>query len=371
MIELTGITWDHPRGYAPLQGNAQVRGVRVNWERRSLKDFGDASLVDLAKRFDLLVLDHPHAGEAAAGGSLLPLDDLLPAEEIEGIRLPANGPSFESYRYAGHLWALPVDAACQVASFRRDVVQAAAVPSNWDEAFRLAEDLRRSGQSMGLALCPTDAMCSFLTLCAQMGDGPGDSRWILNETAVAALARLEALRDACHAECLEWNPIDLYEHMAGGGPVVYCPLAFGYNNYSRAGATGYPLGFCSIPGGIGALLGGAGIGISAHSSYPAEAARYAAWICGADIQSGNYLCDGGQPAHGAAWGSPCADELCGGFFSGTIRTLHNAFVRPRRAGWPEFQEALGDMIHTHLAARRSRDETCAAMRGLHHQFFNS
>jgi len=76
MTRLKGITWDHPRGYAPLHACAQWEYVVVDWEVRSLKDSGDASLAQLAAQYDLLIFDHPHCGEAAQG-ALLPMDAYL------------------------------------------------------------------------------------------------------------------------------------------------------------------------------------------------------------------------------------------------------------------------------------------------------
>ncbi len=72
MIALRGITWDHPRGYQPLAASADPYaaefGVRVTWDRRSLKDFGDAPIDLLAADYDLLIIDHPHMGLAAEAG---------------------------------------------------------------------------------------------------------------------------------------------------------------------------------------------------------------------------------------------------------------------------------------------------------------
>src|SRR2546426_6150752 len=53
---LTGITWNHTRGYVPLVATAQrfedlTGGVEIRWQKRSLKDFGDAPLEKLSKRF--------------------------------------------------------------------------------------------------------------------------------------------------------------------------------------------------------------------------------------------------------------------------------------------------------------------------------
>ena len=39
--------------------------IEIHWQKRSLQQFADAPLSDLAGRFDLLVIDHPSIGEAA------------------------------------------------------------------------------------------------------------------------------------------------------------------------------------------------------------------------------------------------------------------------------------------------------------------
>ena len=80
-----------------------------------------------AKEYDLIVLDHPFVGEIAADECLLPLDDLVGADGRE----PFAGPSLATYRFAGRLWAAPIDAACQTAVSRPDLLARldAATPS--------------------------------------------------------------------------------------------------------------------------------------------------------------------------------------------------------------------------------------------------
>ena len=70
-ITLRGITWDHPRGLDPLLAASGVYadlvpGVRVEWTTRSLSGFGEDPLIDLAASYDLLIIDHPFVGDAAA-----------------------------------------------------------------------------------------------------------------------------------------------------------------------------------------------------------------------------------------------------------------------------------------------------------------
>src|SRR5260370_18996412 len=121
MAELRGITWDHPRGMAPMLATAAAYeqahpGTRITWTARSLQAFGDQPLEELASRFDLLVIDHPFAGVAARAGCLLPLDEHLPAAFLEEQARQSVGPSHRSYQHAGHQWAVAIAAAAQVSA---------------------------------------------------------------------------------------------------------------------------------------------------------------------------------------------------------------------------------------------------------------
>src|SRR3954462_10031015 len=83
MITLTGMTWNHTRGLLPLVATAQRfselhPNVTIEWHRRSLQEFADSPIEQLAERFALLIIDHPFAGYAATHPTLLALDELLP-----------------------------------------------------------------------------------------------------------------------------------------------------------------------------------------------------------------------------------------------------------------------------------------------------
>ncbi len=356
MSTLRGITWDHPRGYAPLAASERMYedpdGIQIRWDKRSLKEFGDAPLVELASEYDLIVLDHPHMGVAAKENCLLPLEEWIPASLLQELAISSAGPSFDSYHFQDHQWALPVDAACQMAAYRSDLLPEHALPHTWPEVFRLAEELREQGRTIGMALCPTDSLCSFLTLCAQRGYGPveGHTELVPEEIGRQVLQDLRTLKQSCHPDSLSWNPIALFDHMsAAQHQIAYAPLAFGYTNYSRPGFAEKRLAFTSIPGKTHALIGGAGLAISRTCPHPEAAARYIAWVCSEPFQCSGYTRNGGQPGNGAAWTDPVADRITGGFLSNTYDTLHYAYMRPRSASWPAFQENLGEQIHAFLS----------------------
>ena len=105
-IVLKGITWNHTRGYCPKVAAAQRYQelhpqVEIRWEKRSLQAFADQSIEQLAKRYDLLVIDHPSIGEAAAHGVFLPLDGLVPAEALNDSAAASVGASHASYQVNG------------------------------------------------------------------------------------------------------------------------------------------------------------------------------------------------------------------------------------------------------------------------------
>ncbi len=354
ILRLSGITWDHARGYDPLVASAkqylQLNNISIDWQKRSLSNFGDQSLNELANHFDLLIIDHPHTGVAAATQCLLPLDEWLPAETINQLSNESAGPCFSSYHYKENQWALPVDAAMQCAAYRPDLLPGFRLPHNWEEVFALNEVLRNKGLWSGMALCPTDCLCSFLSITAQAGSPiqEGNPLLVSREAGLKALDQLRYMRDHFHPQCLNWNPVQLYDHMSTQEDIAYSPLAFCYTNYSRDGFKKNKLIFSNAPGISQTVLGGAGIAVSACCKNPEEAVKYAAWLCSAEIQNSIYIIAQGQPASLSAWKNEDANDLTNNFFFNTIDSLTNAFVRPRYTGWPAFQQWLGETIHAFL-----------------------
>jgi len=366
VIELQGITWDHPRGLQPLAASEAVyaseRSIRVSWRARSLKDFGDAPIDALAAQYDLLVIDHPHVGLAAKTGCLAALDGLLPGETLDRLAAGSAGPSHASYFYRGRQWALAVDTAMQASCRREDLVGPGwEPPGSFDDVAPAARRLRERGLWMAIPLAPTDAVCSFISLCAGLGEPAGHGERLVDKTTgTRALSLLAEWARLAHPECLTWNPIVMLDRMSAADELVYCPLTFCYTNYSRRGFRERPICFGTIPGVRGSILGGAGIAVSAHSEHRQAAAEYAAWISSAAIQRTLYVREGGQPGNIAAWRDEEANRITGGFFRDTLPTLEAAHVRPRYAEWPAFQEEAGNVIHAWLAAGGGDPAPCLA-----------
>jgi multiple sugar transport system substrate-binding protein len=354
---LTGITWGHTRGFLPLVAAARRFAdarpeVEIAWQTRSLREFSDYPIERLAERFDLLVIDHPFVGYAAAHPVLLPLDEELPREFLTDQRANSVGASYVSYEFDGHLWALPIDAATPVASWRPDLLERvdAEVPRTWDELLALA----RRGL-VALPATPVDAMMALYMLCLALGEEPcaTPERVVSEATGAAALEMLRELVALCDPACIQRNPIRTYEAMVGGDAIAYCPFAYGYVNYARADYTRRPLrfgGLVELDGRrLRSTLGGTGLAISRACRDPDLAFEYARYVASPEVQSGMCVVCGGQPGHRAAWTDPAVNRLTNDFFADTLSTLDEAWLRPRYSGYIPFQERAGDVVNHYLA----------------------
>ena len=355
---LTGLTWDHPRGYGPLVNGAleyekRNPGLKIRWDRRTLREFGEAPIEHYVDRYDLLIVDHPFVGYAAAHDVLMDLAPFLTEAEKLLFAADSVGPSWKSYWYQGGLWALPIDAATQVASYRPDLLPqlCPVAPRTLDDVLNLAHKARNFGKYIVVPACPTDAISLFFTLSANLGHPISETSEVFIEDVVGreVLARLHALISSAHAKSVDWNPIQVYDFMVSTSDAIYCPYGFGYSNYSRT-ERAVQLKFVDAPaagqfGCAGTMLGGTGVAISRRSTQQKKAITYAKWLVSQEHQHGAYFREGGQPASLAAWTDPALDAAAGGFFSGTLQTLQTSYLRPRFNGFVPFFEAAGIEIN--------------------------
>jgi multiple sugar transport system substrate-binding protein len=374
-IKLTGITWNHTRGYLPLVATAQRFGelhpdVTIEWHRRSLQEFADAPIERLAEHFDLLIIDHPFAGYAAAHPALLPLDEHLPAAFLSDQAANGVGASHASYAYGGRQWALAIDAATPVSAYRPDLLERyeARLPETWEELLALA-----CRHLVALPAIPLDSLMNFYMLCIGVGEQPFASaeQVVSPEVGITALDLLRELVGLCAPACLERNPIATYETLVGGDDQAYCPFAYGYSNYARPEYTTRPLRF----GGLVRLngrplrstLGGTGLAISARCRDIGPALEYAQFVASPDCQRGMYAISGGQPGHRQAWLDPALNRACGNFFLDTLPTLDDAYVRPRYPGYIAFQDRAGPVVHRYLREGGDARAAVAELDGLYRQ----
>ena len=369
-ILLKGITWEHSRGFLPMVATAQRfhethPEVRVEWDIRSLQEFADFSIADLAQVYDLLIIDHPFSGHAAEGDILAPIDEWVSSDFLADQVTNSVGPSHSSYCYGGHQWALAIDAAAPISGWRADLLAGRniAPPETWEQLL----DLAKRGL-VAVPGVPIDSLMHFYMFCGALGAPPFAHDGLVVEVSIAVRA-LEMQRELmllCHAKCLSMNPIAVWEWLAEGDTVAYCPFAYGYSNYSRRGyaknilCTGGLVGF-KPDDSFHSTLGGAGLAIAAGCKHKEMAAEYARYVASPECQATLYFNSGGQPGHGAAWRNHEVNRRSNGFFENTLTTLSEAYLRPRFYGYLDFQHQAAPIVHQYLTGRHSAGATASAL----------
>ncbi|HEX5282671.1 MAG TPA: extracellular solute-binding protein [Bryocella sp.] len=376
-IHLSGITWSHTRGLLPMQATAQRFGelhpqIDILWQKRSLQQFADAPLSDLASRFDLLVIDHPSIGEAAHADLLLPLDEQLPAEFLTDQDANTVGASHRSYHYNGHQYALAVDAATPVSGWRPDLLSRAdaELPQTWDDLLALA----RRGLVTVPAI-PIDSLMNLFMLANAFDAEPFTDPDHVIPSPMAGVEALRLLRELVqHAApgSLERNPIKTWQLLATSDTVAYCPFAYGYSNYSRNGYATHTLQTGNLIWLNGkqlrSTLGGAGLAISNHCKHPEAALEYALFAASGQIQRTLYAFSGGQPGHRAAWLDHDLNAHTHNFFRDTLSTIDAAWVRPRFPGFIAFQDAASTIVHNYLVHGGSEQSVLERIDAALHQY---
>ena len=357
-IQLTGISWDHSRALPPRVAAAQRyeethHGTRIHWQKRTLDEFGHAPIDQPAKRFDLIVIDHPWAGFCFEHDLVHDLKQLAPPAVLAELAAHSVGMSFQSYVWQDRLLALPIDAATPAPSWRPDLLEKAGVdvPTHWAESVVLAK--------RGLAAIPAfnaDLFLHLVMLLKALGAEPftDPERIAPREILQVAVEMLTELTSPMSREIYRMNPIQLAERMTTTDEFAWNAFAYTYNNYARPGFAENQLRFGNLisiePGGprLHSVLGGTGIAISKHCANPQAALDLAIFTASAHIQRTIYVHAGGQPSHRAAWDDSFADPLCGGFFSGTRATQEEAIVRPRYSGYVALQTEGGAVLQEYL-----------------------
>ena len=348
MTVLKGITWDDPRGWGPLSATLEQyrrteagQDFDIHWDVQALEGFESHSLSDLAESYDIINLDHPHIGDAVEQNCLLPL------HEVDDVFI---GPCLQSYTMSGHIWALPIDAACLVSATR-------TLPRL--KSYRECLEQAARGVRLAASLRGVHALMAYLTLLSQAGHPIGPDRETglpdMQHLAAAAADRRRLYR-AMAPESLSWNPLEALAKLQNGD-VDYLIFTFAYVSFQASG-----IRFCLNPShdgspSSGAVLGGTGLGVSRFCQSPEAGRDYAHYLAGAGIQCGLWPTHGGQPAHRDAWKSLAKRSS---FYSSMTPAMERSYLRPRFAGWNELQSRAGVSINTWL--QRDTPETDLAGR---------
>ena len=352
MEHLVGLTWDHPRGRAALEAateRAAANGLSLVWHAQSLEGFEAAPIDALAERYDLIVLDHPHLGDAITSGCLQPMEDVVGEAAIADVQRRAVGPSLESYRLEGKTWALPLDAATQVSARRPDLLSEET--TTWDDVVDLSRERR-----VALSLSGPHAYLTFASVCQSLGGALAttESPTIVEPSiGEEALRILSEISRRAPEDSATQNPIMLLERMSSSDDIEFIPLVFGYVGYARRDRE-HPVVFGASPLGpdglSGSTIGGTGIAVTARATVSDALREHLLWLMADETQSGFIPQHEGQSSVAAAWESADVNAPVGDFYARTRTTIEAAWVRPRFAGFTTVQSRMAAVIRDSVGA---------------------
>ena len=367
---LKGMTWDHARGFDPMIASAKKfcsenPDVKIIWEKRSLQAFADRPIELMAFDYDLMVIDHPHVGEASRKDLIYELNHSEDYKnELKILEQESVGLSHQSYNFNDNQYALAIDAAAPVSSYRKDLLN--NIPKTFEDVIQLAE------KSLVMwPIKPVDAISSFNTIAANLGNPINSKEGVFIELSIAnsILEMMKKLADLVPRECLSMNPIETLDYMSTNDDILYCPLLYGYSNYSRLNFRESLIHFTDIPSFngkenncSGSQLGGTGLAISKSTKHLKTALKYCFWVASENCQRGLYYDSGGQPGNALAWRDDKINENCNNFFKSTLKTLDKSWLRPRYDGYMYYQDKAGTLINNFLKGENSIDFTVNAMK---------
>ncbi|OUM43282.1 extracellular solute-binding protein [Arthrobacter sedimenti] len=359
MNSYRGITWDHPRGKNALVAAAHSaqesgEGLRLTWSAHSLEHFESYPVDDLARDYDLIVLDHPHLGEALEHNALIPLDAVVGAERIDRWSAQSVGPSFASYSLHGLQWALPLDAATQVAVRKPALVP--VPPATWDDVEILSGDV-----PVALSLAGPHAFLTFASLCAAHGapvGGPGGEEpglpgFVPDDVGTRVLERMRVIGTRAPIGTAGLNPIALLQRMTDTDEIAYCPLVYGYVNYSSP-----MLQFTDAPSAVpdgrrGSTLGGTGLAVSSRADVTPALIDHIDWLMSPKTQRRFIPQHDGQPSARSAWLDDEVNQASAGFYRSTLASIEDSWVRPRFPGYIAFQTSASAIVRAVVAGNES------------------
>ncbi|MET0859615.1 MAG: extracellular solute-binding protein [Microbacterium sp.] len=363
MTRYTGLTWDHPRGRSALEAASRLStdgDFELRWDVHTLEGFESAPLAELADRYDLIVLDHPHLGDALASGCLRPMEEVVGLAVVDDIARRAVGPSLETYRLGGSTWALPLDAATQVSAWRQEL--ASDDPRTWEQVTRLAGEA-----PVALSLAGPHAYLTFASVCQSLGAPLSDgvaSEIVDGETARHALELLTDLAAHAPRGSDQQNPIALLERMTSTDDIAFIPLIYGYVGYADRRLERH-VTFGPAPAGpdglIGSTIGGTGIAVTRRAEVTDALRAHIVWLLSEDAQTAFIPDHEGQPAMAAAWEGDAVNVPVGDFYRRTRSTIDAAWTRPRFAGFTPLQSEMSAVIRHALRERRSGADVVATL----------
>jgi multiple sugar transport system substrate-binding protein len=300
--------------------------------------------------YDVVQVDSIYLKGYAKAGHLLPLDDLIPSDELSDFFSDIPQTYRDMYSDDGKTYGLATIGNCQRLIYNKAHLDAAgvAVPETWDDLLSASQKVVDAGANRYGFIAGTERLAKAFSVWLPIYWANGGVLFddqmkpiFADQNGVDSLSFLLELVKTMPPGGPAYTEADEVKAMATGlgtlDPVAWIPDAI-----VTADATTKPQLVSAVPpkGKVttAPVMGGLGLTVSAYCADPKPAALYAAWFNSRKVQSDMIVQHGGQPCRNSAWDANASAKP---WFPAVAASLKVAKVRPQIPEWGQVDGEVG------------------------------
>ncbi|NNU62824.1 extracellular solute-binding protein [Ochrobactrum soli] len=319
--------------------------------------------------YDVVQVDSIYLKGYAKAGHLLPLDDLIPAEELKDFFSDIPQSFKEMYGADGKTYGMATIGNCQRLIYNKAHLDAVGLdlPGTWDDLLTASQKVVDPKQARFGFIAGTERLAKafgvWLPIFWANGGVLFDDKMkpvFADQNGVESLAFLLELVKTMPPGGAAYAESDEVKAMASGlgtlDPVAWIPDA-----HVTADAKTKSQLFSGVPpkGKVGSapVMGGLGLTVSKYCQDPKPAAQFVAWFNSRDVQSNMIVPHGGQPCRNSAW---AANSSAKPWFPAVAESLKLARVRPQIPEWSQVDAEVGVQLSRAFAGEASPKDALEA-----------
>ncbi|MBY3002046.1 ABC transporter substrate-binding protein [Rhizobium leguminosarum] len=315
--------------------------------------------------YDVVQVDSIYLKGYAKAGHLLPLDDLIAADELKDFFSDIPQSFREMYGADGKTYGMATIGNCQRLIYNKAHLDAAglAAPETWDDLLTASQkvvdtDANRFGFIAGTEKL-AKAFSVWLPIYWANGGVLFDDKMkpiFADQNGVDTLAFLLELVKTMPPGGAAYTEGDEVKAMASGlgtlDPVAWIPDA----HVTADAKVKAELVSAVPPKGkvtTAPVMGGLGLTVSRYGQDPKASAQYVAWFNSREVQSNMIVQHGGQPCRNSAWEANASAKP---WFPAVAASLKVAKVRPQIPEWSQVDGEVGVQLSRAFAGEISPKE---------------
>jgi ABC-type glycerol-3-phosphate transport system substrate-binding protein len=346
----------------------KVTGIKVNNITMGYNEAIQKQVAAFAagsSSYDVVQVDSIYLKGYAKAGHLLPLDDLVPADELKDFFSDIPQTFKEMYGADGKTYGMATIGNCQRLIYNKAHLDAVGlgVPQTWDDLLTASQKVVNPAANRFGFIAGTERLAKAFSVWLPIYWANGgvlfDDKMkpvFADQNGIETLSFLLELVKTMPPGGAAYTEGDEVKAMATGlgtlDPVAWIPDAY----VTADAKTKAELQSGVPPKGkvtSAPVMGGLGLTVSKYCQDPKPAAQYVAWFNSRNVQSNMIVQHGGQPCRNSAWEANASAKP---WFPAVAESLKVAKVRPQIPEWSQVDSEVGVQLSRAFANEISPKE---------------